>query len=73
MLSTTCSGWRRDLLVSFVASALTMTVLVPWGWVLLRQEQQQAVAETRQWVDSQPGNRVLRERLLARRQHLARG
>jgi hypothetical protein len=37
------------------------------------REQQQAVAETRQWVESQPGNRVLRERLLARRQHLARG
>jgi uncharacterized protein (DUF433 family) len=32
------------------------------------REQQQAVAETRQWVESQPGNRVLRERLLARRQ-----
>ena len=37
------------------------------------REQQQAVAETRQWVESQPGNRGLRERLLARRQHLARG
>lgn len=37
------------------------------------REQQQAAAETRQWVESQPGNRVLRERLLARRQHLAQG
>jgi uncharacterized protein (DUF433 family) len=37
------------------------------------REQQQGVAETRQWVESQPGNRVLRERLLARRQYLARG
>ncbi len=37
------------------------------------REQQQAAAETRQWVESQPGNRGLRERLLARRQHLARG
>ena len=35
-------------------------------------DQQQATAETRLWVDSQPGNRVLRERLLARRQ-LAQG
>ena len=37
------------------------------------REQQHAAAETRQWVGSQPGNRGLRERLLARRQHLARG
>jgi uncharacterized protein (DUF433 family) len=37
------------------------------------REQQQAAAETRQWVESQPENRVLRERLLARRQHLVRG
>ena len=36
------------------------------------REQQQAAAETRLWVESQPGNRVLRERLLAR-QHLAQG
>jgi uncharacterized protein (DUF433 family) len=36
-------------------------------------EQQQAAAETRLWVESQPGNRMLRERLLARRQHLAQG
>jgi uncharacterized protein (DUF433 family) len=28
--------------------------------------QQQAATETRQWVESQPGNRGLRERLLAR-------
>jgi uncharacterized protein (DUF433 family) len=33
-------------------------------------EQQKAAAETRQWVESQPGNRGLRERLLARRQPL---
>ena len=37
------------------------------------REQQQATAETRQWVESQPGNRALRERLLARRQHLGQG
>lgn len=37
------------------------------------REQQQAAAETRLWVASQPGNRVLRERLLARRQRLAQG
>jgi uncharacterized protein (DUF433 family) len=37
------------------------------------REQQQAAAETRLWVESQPGNRVLRERLLARRQHPAQG
>jgi uncharacterized protein (DUF433 family) len=37
------------------------------------REQQQAAAETRQWVESQPGNRVLRERLRARRQHLVGG
>jgi uncharacterized protein (DUF433 family) len=37
------------------------------------REQQQAASETRLWVESQPGNRVLRERLLARRQHLAQG
>ena len=36
-------------------------------------EQQQAAAETRLWVESQPENRVLRERLLARRQNLAQG
>ena len=30
------------------------------------QEQRQAAAATRQWVESQPENRVLRERLLAR-------
>src|SRR5262245_8142035 len=45
MISTKWSGWRRDLTVSFVASALTAAVLVPLGWVLLRQEQQQAVAD----------------------------
>ena len=37
------------------------------------REQQQAAAETRQLVESQPGNRGLRERLLSRRQHLTRG
>jgi uncharacterized protein (DUF433 family) len=37
------------------------------------REQQQAAAETRLWVENQPGNRVLRERLLARRQHLTQG
>jgi uncharacterized protein (DUF433 family) len=37
------------------------------------REQQQAASETRLWVEGQPGNRVLRERLLARRQHLAQG
>ena len=36
-------------------------------------EQQKAAAETRQWVESQPGNRGLRERLLARRQPLMQG
>jgi len=35
------------------------------------REQQQAEAETRRWVESQPGNRVLRERILARRQQRA--
>ena len=35
------------------------------------REQQQAAAETRLWVESQAGNRVLRERLFARGQHLA--
>jgi uncharacterized protein (DUF433 family) len=35
------------------------------------REQQQVAAETRLWAESQPGNRGLRERLLARRQHLA--
>ena len=29
------------------------------------REQRQAAAETRQWVERQPGNRALRERLLA--------
>ena len=37
------------------------------------QEQRQAAAATRQWVESQPENRVLRERLFARRQLLVRG
>jgi len=37
------------------------------------REQQKAAADTRQWVESQPGNRGLRERLLARRQLLVRG
>lgn len=37
------------------------------------REQQQAATETRLWVESQPENRVLRERLLARRQQLAQG
>jgi uncharacterized protein (DUF433 family) len=37
------------------------------------REQQQAAVETRLWVESQPGHRGLRERLLARRQHLAQG
>jgi uncharacterized protein (DUF433 family) len=32
------------------------------------REQQKAAADTRQWAESQPGNRRLRERLLARRQ-----
>ena len=32
--------------------------------------QHQAAADTRQWVESQPGNRRLRERLLARQQPL---
>jgi uncharacterized protein (DUF433 family) len=36
-------------------------------------EQQKAAAETRQWVESQPGNRELRERLLARQQSLMQG
>ena len=36
------------------------------------REQQQAAAETRLWVEGQPGNRVLRERLLAR-QRLTQG
>jgi len=31
-------------------------------------EQQQVAVVTRQWVESQPGNRALRERLRARRQ-----
>ena len=37
------------------------------------REQQQAAAETRLWVESQPGNRALREHLLARRQQRAQG
>ena len=37
------------------------------------REQQKVAADTRQWVESQPGNRGLRERLLARRQSLMRG
>jgi uncharacterized protein (DUF433 family) len=37
------------------------------------REQQQAAAATRQWVESQPENRVLRERLRARQQHIVRG
>ena len=37
------------------------------------REQQKAAVDTRQWVESQPGNRGLRERLLARRQLLIRG
>ena len=37
------------------------------------REQQKAAAETRQWVESQPGNRGLRERLLARRQSRMQG
>jgi uncharacterized protein (DUF433 family) len=37
------------------------------------REQQQVAAVTRAWVDSQPGNRVLRERLRARRQQRVRG
>ena len=37
------------------------------------REQQRVAAETRLWVESQPGNRVLRERLLARRQRLVQG
>lgn len=36
-------------------------------------EQQQAAVATRQWVESQPGNRALRERLRARRQQQVRG
>ena len=36
-------------------------------------EQQKAAAETRQWVESQPGNRGLRERLLARQQPFMQG
>src|SRR5215831_8229259 len=37
------------------------------------REQQKAAADTRQGVESQPGNRELRERLLARRQLLIPG
>ena len=37
------------------------------------REQQKAAADTCQWVESQPGNRGLRERLLARRQSRMRG
>ena len=37
------------------------------------REQQEAAAETRQWVENQPENRGLQERLLARRQSLRRG
>ena len=37
------------------------------------REQQKAVAETRQWVESHLGNRGLRERLLARGQSLMQG
>jgi len=35
---TRLSGWRRDLLVSLVACALTVTVLIPVGGILLRRE-----------------------------------
>lgn len=34
------------------------------------REQQKAAAETRQWVENQPGHRGLRDRLLARQQSL---
>lgn len=37
------------------------------------REQQQAAAATRAWVEGQPGNRALRERLRARRQQRVRG
>jgi uncharacterized protein (DUF433 family) len=37
------------------------------------REQQKAAVDTRQWAESQPGNRGLRERLLARRQLLIPG
>lgn len=37
------------------------------------REQLQAAEVTRAWVDSQPGNRALRERLRARRQQQVRG
>jgi uncharacterized protein (DUF433 family) len=36
-------------------------------------EQQQAAVATRQWVESQPENRALRERLRARQQQRVRG
>jgi uncharacterized protein (DUF433 family) len=36
-------------------------------------EQQKAAADTRQWVAGQPGNRALRERLLAQGQPRRRG
>src|SRR5262245_60080436 len=45
MTSMQWSRWKRDLFVSFVASALTVPILVPLGWILLRQEQQQAAAD----------------------------
>jgi hypothetical protein len=41
---TRLSGWRRDLLVGLVACALTVTVLIPVGGVLLRRKQQQTAA-----------------------------
>jgi uncharacterized protein (DUF433 family) len=37
------------------------------------REQAAAAEETRRWVEEQPGNRALRERLLARRQSLVKG
>ena len=36
------------------------------------RQQQTAAEEMRRWVEDQPGNRMLRERLLARRQNLVR-
>jgi hypothetical protein len=39
MLTVRWPTWRRDLLVSLLASGVTASVLAPIGWAALRQEQ----------------------------------